>query len=148
MPDRVPSDHDTVTTVRATLATTGSTRRRRLEIPADAAGQFPADEVVRLVVDGSEYHARIETALTEETRVLSGAYDAPRFARSPGDAPDRLGPWLDDVDVAVGDSVLVDVIEAGFKYGVREPGERTVYKATESPDDSLASIAEQVEEDR
>ncbi|WP_135533986.1 MULTISPECIES: hypothetical protein [Halostella] len=148
MADRVPSDHDSVTTVRATLSTAGSTRRRRLELPADAAEEFPADEVVRLVVDGSEFHARIETALTDETRILSGAYDAPRFARSPGDAPDRLGPWLDDVDVAVGDSVLVDVVEPGFKYGVREPGERVVYEATESPDDSLAAIAERVEDER
>lgn len=146
MADRIPSDHDAVTTVRATVATAGSTRRRRVEIPSDAADLFPADEVVRLVVDGAEYHARIEAALTGETRIFSGAYDSPRFARSPGDAPDRLGPWLDGVDVAIGDSVLVDVIEAGFKYGLREPGERVVYEATESPDDSLASIAEQLED--
>ncbi|PSQ26127.1 hypothetical protein BRD03_11380 [Halobacteriales archaeon QS_9_68_17] len=146
MADRVPSDHDSVHTVRAALATTGSTRRPRVEIPADEADRFPADEVIRLVVDGSEYHARIDTALTDDTRVVAGAYDSPRFARSPGDAPNRLLEWIDRADLAVGGSVLVDVVEAEFKYGVRDPGERVVYTATESPDDSLASIAERLED--
>ncbi|NHN48348.1 hypothetical protein G9464_12170 [Halostella sp. JP-L12] len=145
MADRVPSDHDSVHTVRAVLATAGSTRRPRVEIPADEADRFPADEVVRLVVDGTEYHARVETALTDDTRVVAGAYDSPRFARSPGDATNRLLEWIESADVSVGGSVLLDVIEDEFKYGVRQSGERVVYEATESPDDSLASIAEQLE---
>ncbi|WP_135820567.1 DUF7112 family protein [Halostella litorea] len=147
MADRIPSDHDSVTTVRATLGTAGSTRRPRVEVPADDAEQFPADEVVRLVVDGAERHARIETALGDDRRVIPGAYDAPRLARDPGDAPNRLLEWVDATDaVSVGGSVLVDVIEPEFKYGVRAPGERAVYEATESPDESLASIAERLED--
>ncbi|WP_121823661.1 DUF7112 family protein [Halostella salina] len=147
MTDRLPSDHDAVTTVRATLGTVGSTSRPRIEIPADAAHEFPADDVVRLVVDGTERHARIETALGDDRRVIPGAYDAPRLARDPGDAPNRLLAWVDATDaVSVGGSVLVDVVEDGFKYGVRAPGERVVYEATESPDEGLASIAEQLED--
>jgi len=146
MADRIPSDHDAVATVRATLGTVGSTSRPRIEVPADAAHEFP-DGVVRLVVDGTERHAEIGTALGDDRRVIAGAYDAPRLARDPGDAPNRLLSWVDATDaVSVGGSVLVDVVEDGFKYGVRAPGERVVYEATESPDEGLASIAERLED--
>jgi len=47
--------------------------------------------------------------------------------------------------VEFGQSVLVDVIEPGFKYGLREPGQRAFYDATESPDGNLADIAEQLD---
>jgi len=145
MADRVSSDHDSVTTLRATIGTAGSTRRPRVEVSADEADALPADEVVRLVVDGTERHARIETALSDDRRVIPGAYDAPKFARDPGDAANRLLEWVEATDaVSVGGSVLVDVIEPEFKYGVRAPGERVVYEATESPDEGLASIAERL----
>lgn len=161
MADRVASDHESITTVRATLARRGSTSRPAIELPDERADEqcssspdsasprrdadaFPAGEVVRLVVDGSERHAKIEEYAGD--RSIPGAYDAPSMARDPGSASNRLVEWTDDAGLELGQSVLVDVIEEGFKYGVREPGERAFYDATEAPDDSLASIAEQLEE--
>lgn len=144
MADRVASDHDTITTVRATLARRGSTSRPAIELPDERADAFPPGEVVRLVVDGSERHARIEEYAGD--RSIPGAYDAPSIARDPGSASNRLVEWADDAGLELGQSVLVDVVEEGYKYGVRKPGERVFYDATESPDDSLASIAEQLED--
>jgi len=143
MADRVASDHDSITTVRATLARRGSTNRPAIELPdSSGADAFPAGEVVRLVVDGAERHAKIEEYAGD--RSIPGAYDAPSMARDPGSASNRLVDWTDDAGLELGQSVLVDVIEAGFKYGVREPGERVFYDATEAPDDSLASIADEL----
>jgi len=144
MADRVASDHDSITTVRATLARRGSTSRPAIELPDEQADAFPAGEVVRLVVDGAERHAKIEEYAGD--RSIPGAYDAPSMARDPGSASNRLVEWADDAGLELGQSVLVDVIEEGFKYGVREPGERVFYDATEAPDDSLASIAQQLED--
>ena len=145
MADRVASDHQSVTTVRATLARRGSTSRPAVELPEDEADLFPAGDVVRVVLDGDERHARIEDHMGE--RVIPGVYDAPSFARDPGSAENRLVEWVDDAGLELGQSVLVDVVEEEFKYGLREPGERVVYDATEAPDDSLASIAEQLEDE-
>lgn len=146
MTQRVPSDHPSVTTVRATLTRSGGTDRPRVEIPAEYANEFPADEVVRLVLDDAEYRACIERPLTDDGRELRGAYDTPRLARNPDEGENRLSGWTDSAAVEFGGSVLVDVVEAGFKYGLRAPGERAVYEATESPDDSLAAIAERAED--
>jgi hypothetical protein len=146
MADRVASDHSSVTTVRATLARRGSTNRPAIELPDDHADAFPVGDVVRVVLGGDERHARIEEYMGD--RVIPGVYDAPSFARDPGSADNRLVEWADDADLELGQSVLVDVVEEGFKYGVRQPGERVFYEATESPDDSLSSIAKQLDGDR
>jgi len=53
---------------------------------------------------------------------------------------------IDDVDVAFGDSVHFDVVTEGHKYGLRSPGNRAVYTATDGPDSSLADIARSLEE--
>ncbi|PSP85906.1 hypothetical protein BRC83_02095 [Halobacteriales archaeon QS_1_68_17] len=137
MPDRVPSDHDAVETVRAPLSRAGSTRRPRIELPE---GTAPAGEVVRVVLGGEEYHARIERALDGGTEIR-GAYDNARLARVPGDGENRLPAWVETAGVTVGNSVLVDVVVEDFKYGVRAPGERVVYTATEPLTDGLADIA-------
>lgn len=134
MTDRVPSDHPTVETVRATLERRGRTRSR-LSLPDD--DRFPLD-IVRLVLDGDTSHARIES--NRAGPEINGAYDNARLARErTGD--DRLEEWRAESDIDYGRSVLVDVVEPGFLYGVREPGERAVYEAVESPDESLAAIA-------
>jgi hypothetical protein len=146
MADRISSDHSSLKTVRATLVRSGGLDRPKVEIPAEDADHFPSDELVRVVADDAEYRARIESPLDEDGREIRGLYETPRIARNPGEGENHLSTWLDGTNVEFGQSVLVDVIEAGFKYGLREPGQRTFYEATESPDDSLSSIAEKLDE--
>ncbi|WP_132059157.1 DUF7112 family protein [Halorussus amylolyticus] len=145
MADRISSDHSSLTTVRATLVRSGGLDRPKVVIPDDSADLFPADELVRIVADDAEYRARIESPLTGEGREIRGLYDSPTLARNPGEAENRLESWLETTGIEFDQSVLVDVIEAGFKYGFREPGERAFYEATESPDESLADIANQLD---
>lgn len=144
MTDRVSSDHPSVRTVRGTL--TETTTGVRLEIPADDREAFPTDEVVRIVLDGDERFALVERSLTGEDLSIPGAYDAPRFARDPRDGTDRLQSWADDHGIRSGGSVLVDVVEPDFLYGLRSPGETSVYDAKEPPDESLSSIANDLDE--
>mgnify|MGYP000276436339 CR=1 FL=1 len=145
MADRISSDHASLPTVRATLARSGALDRPKVDISGDAADRFPAEEVVRVVADETEYRARIESPLTGDGREIRGLYETPEFARNPGEGENLLGEWVDSTGVEFGQSVLVDVVEPGFKYGLREPGERAFYDATESPDDSLADIAESLD---
>jgi hypothetical protein len=145
MADRISSDHSSLTTVRATLVRSGGLDRPKVEIPDDDADQFPDGELVRVVADDTEYRAHIESPLTGDGREIRGLYESPTLARNPEDGENRLGDWADGTGVEFGQSVLVDVIEAGFKYGLREPGERAVYEATESPHDGLADIAERLD---
>jgi len=144
MTQRVSSD--TTETVRATLAQAGATNRANIEVPADDEDAFPADEIVRIVMDDTKYHARIERPLTGDGRLIRGVYDTPRLARNPGEGENRLTEWFADSNRSFGQSVLIDVVESGFKYGIREPGSRAVYEATEAPNGSLADIAQQVED--
>jgi hypothetical protein len=142
--DRLPSDHDAVETHRAGLEHVGRTDRPKVVVPDDAT--VPVDEVDRLVVDGRTCHARVETNLHGDPEI-TGAFDTPTLAREPGDGENRLETWVADADVTVGGSVLLDVVTEGFKYGLRAPGERTVYEATEKPDAGLSAIAEDLGED-
>jgi hypothetical protein len=138
--DRLPSDHPSIETVRATLARRGRTRSR-LELPAD--DRFPLT-TTRLVLDGDVSHTRIESARDDGVEI-NGAYGNVRLARE-RDGEDRLEAWRRAVDIDYGRSVLVDVVEPGFLYGVREPGERVVYEAVESPDEGLAAIARDLDD--
>lgn len=140
MADRVASDSPAVTTARVELTTSGATDRPVVRIPADAAVVPPAD-VCRLVLDDTEYHAPFERALTGEATEVSGAYDTPSTARE-RDGENSLRAWVETADVRVGGSVLLDEVTPEFKYGLRAPGERAVYDATEAPSDSLSSIAD------
>ncbi|MFB6270406.1 MAG: hypothetical protein ABEH83_10705, partial [Halobacterium sp.] len=92
-----------------------------------------------------EYHAELDENASGQP-VVRGVYDSPSLARDPGTAPDRLAAWIADNDLDAGRSVHVDVVEPGFKYGVRAPGESATYEAVSSPDDSLADIAASLEE--
>ncbi|MFB6165003.1 MAG: hypothetical protein ABEJ31_07575 [Haloarculaceae archaeon] len=145
MPDRVPSDHDAVETIRATLERVGRTDRLKVTLPADAADALPAGDVVRLVLDGRTRHSRVETDF-DGAAELRGAFDSPTLARDPGAGTDRLAEWADAAGRSAGQSVLLDVVTDGYKYGLRAPGERAVYEATEAPSDSLSSIARDLEE--
>lgn len=144
MPDRVASDNPGVETVDATLARHGGTDRPKVTVPADAAADLP-ESVVRLVLDGSEYCARFAPPVTGDGLELRGAYDTPAAVRDPGDAPNRLVEWVDSVGLDASRTVHLDVVEPGFRYGLRAPGERAVYDATGTPDEGLAAIAERLD---
>jgi hypothetical protein len=138
MVDRVPSDHASVSTHRAEIERSGGTRRPCLRLPADVG--LDDGDVVRLVLDGTERHERVD--VDARGPLLRGAYDNRRLARTPGEGTNRLVEWLHATGRDPGQSVDVDVVEAGSLYGVRVPGERVVYEVTESPDSSLSDIAE------
>jgi len=136
VPERVPSDHPSVTTHRAHLARSGGTRRPCLRLP-DV--DVEPGTIVRLVLDGTTRHARVD----EDARglVVRGAYDNRQRARE-REGPNRLVEWARRHDRRPDDAVEVDVVDAGYCYGLRVPGTRAVYDAVERPDDSLSSIAE------
>jgi len=140
MADRVASDSPAVMSARVDLTTSGATDRPVVRIPPDADVTPPTD-VLRLVVADTEYHAPFERHLTGDAIEVAGAYDTPSMARE-RDGENRLRAWVEAADVRIGGSVLLDEVTPGFKYGLRAPGERAVYEATEAPDDSLSSIAE------
>jgi hypothetical protein len=139
--DRVPSDHPSVDSVRAELVRAGRTDRPRVALLEKAADRFPDGEVVRLVVDGAERFTRVDGGDRGDRRQLRGAHETPADARDRHAGSDHLGDWQDAHDVRFGGAVLVDVVEDGYKYGLRAPGERAVYESG-SPDSSLADIAE------
>lgn len=145
MADRVSSDHPSVRTVRATC--TETTTGVRLEFPADDQDAFPLEEVVRVVLDGEERFARIDRALTDDHYLIRGVFATPDDARGAGSGPDLLATWVDDHDVRVGGSVLVDVVEREFCYGLREPGATAYYDAHEPPSSGLQDIARGLEDD-
>ncbi|ELY65409.1 DUF7112 family protein [Natronococcus jeotgali] len=139
MADRVSSDHPSVRTVRSTRTETAT--GSKLEVPAEDRDAFFPDEVVRIVLGGTERFARVERALTGEELSVPGVYDTPELARNPGEGTDRLEEWIDDHSIRSGGSVLIDVVESDFLYGLREPGETNFYDAREPPSDSLSDIA-------
>lgn len=137
MADRLPSDHDAVETHRATVSQVGRTGRPQIEIPEHLAPD--EEEVLRVVLDGEEYHGRVETSLDGDP-VIRRVADNARLVRE-GEGQNRLSAWFDGLDVAFGDSVHLDVVTEDHKYGLRSPGTRVVYTATDAPDSSLADIA-------
>lgn len=147
MADRVASDHPDVATVRATVVRAGRTDRKRVAVDAEDAHHLPTGEVVRLVLDGDEYFVRPDSQLDGEGCEIRGAYDRPDEARDLGSAPNRLTDWFDDHDRPYGGSVLLDVVDPGHRYGLREPGARAVYDDPGTPDDGLASIARNLQDD-
>lgn len=140
MPDRVVADHPSVHTVRATLVRAGRTTRPRVAIPAAEAVRFPAGEVVRLVVDGRERFTLVAAGRGDDGPQLRGAFGTPDAAHDPAAGTDRLPDWQAAAGVDLGGSVLVDVVEPGYRYGLRAPGERATYDAGRPPD-GLRDIA-------
>jgi hypothetical protein len=152
---RVPSDDGSVPSVRVTLARSGGTRRPCVRIPDDDAlddrvesGKCEAlslvdGDIVRLVIDREEYHARVAT--DARGRLIRGAFDDRRLARTPGEGRNRLTDWLDSRGREPDDVVVLDVVVPGEQYGLRVPGERTVYDARRGPRSSLADIARDVD---
>ncbi|AXR76916.1 DUF7112 family protein [Natrarchaeobaculum sulfurireducens] len=145
MADRVSSDHPSVQTIRATC--TETTTGVRLELPADERDAVPVDDVVRVVLDDDERFAMVERALTGDDRWIRGVYETPSNARDPSGAVDLLASWVDDHDVRAGGSVLIDVVEPEFLYGLRKPGATAYYDAHEPPSQGLQDIARGLEDE-
>lgn len=141
MDDRISSDHSTVETVTGTVGRFGGTTRPAIELPESTA--LVDGDCVRIVLDETEYHTVIRARAGGVTLITSVAR-TPRQARERSDRTDHLGTWLQDHDLSVGRSVLVDVVEPKFRYGLRAPGESTTYPSR-SPDDGLSAIANQYE---
>jgi hypothetical protein len=140
--DRIPSDHEAVETHRATIESIGRTGRPRVVLPDDC--DLSVDESIVLALDGTQYHARVESSLDSDA-VVTHAADNRRLARE-RDGENRLATWVESADVSIGGSAHFDVIRSGHQYGLRTPGRRVVYTAIEQPDSSLSSIARKFEE--
>ncbi|MGQ4554321.1 DUF7112 family protein [Halobellus sp. GM3] len=137
MSERVPSDHPSVGNLRASLARSGATRRPCLRLPDDA--ELEADDVVRLLLDGEATHARVVSDATG--LLLRGAYDNERLVREPREGENRLLEWCDEHGRGPDDAVVLDELDPGFCYGLREPGDRLVYDVPARPNQSLRDIA-------
>ena len=130
---------DGVDTVRAEIVESGALDRPKVRLPDGTA----PEGVVRVDAVGSTYHAPVTVALDGDLE-LRGLYDNARMARE-RDGDNRLAAWVDENGLAPGRTVLVDVVVDGQQYGLRAPGEEAVYRVVDSPDDDLASIAEDLD---
>lgn len=133
--------HEAVETVSGRVERVGGTRRRQVVAP----GVEPCeDDVVRVDLDGSTYRAPVDVSDAGDL-VFRGAYDAPSQARN-RTGTDHLTAFLDDHGLDAGRTIHVDVVEPGFRYGLRAPGQTATYRATGQPNSSLADIARNLDE--
>lgn len=142
MPDRVPSDHPSIDTHRVRVAHHGR-RSRRLIVPASVV---PLDTVIRVHVADRTRFARPQSLPSEaDDASLAGAYETPDAARDPPTGENALSAWLSTHGVGPGESVLLDVIVPDRQYGLRLPGERSVYRPIDVETESLQSIARELD---
>ena len=133
--------HESVESVAGVVERVGGTRRRQIV----ATGlEPPTDDVVRLDVDGSTYRAPVSSS-TEGHLAFRGAYDSPNQARTRS-GTNYLTEFLEDHGLEPGRTVHVDVVDEGFRYGVRAPGQDATYRTTGGPKSSLADIARSLDE--
>lgn len=142
MPDRIAHDHPTIETVTGILDRHGGTNRPEVRFE-DAIGLNDGD-MIRLVLEGVEYRSKVGVS-ANGTTTIRGAYETPRIARSPGSGTNAMVEWVAGREIERGRSVHLDVVEPGFKYGLRAPGETATY-ATGRPDRNLADIANRLED--
>ena len=138
MADRVPSDHDAVETHRTAVERVGRTPWPRIPLPE--AVEAAAGDVVRVSLEGETCHAQVQVPLGGG-RDIRGAFANARLARTEGEGENRLHAWLDTVGLSAGEPVLLDAVTPGHEYGLRRPGHRVVYAATDPPPTGLADIA-------
>lgn len=133
--------HDAVENVAGVVERVGGTRRRQVV----ATGiDLPVDDIVRLDVEGSTYRAPVSQS-SDGHLAFRGAYDSPTQARE-GSGTNHLADFIAANDLEPGRTVHVDVVEAGFRYGVRAPGQSATYRETGAPRSSLADIARSLDE--
>lgn len=144
---RLPSNvtdfvtHESLETITGRVARVGGTRRRQVVAPNL---EPPDDDVVRVDLDGSTYRAPVDVTGDGEL-AFRGAFDSPTQARN-RTGTDQLPAFLDDHDLDTGRTIHVDVVEIGFRYGLRAPGQQATYRATGQPPSSLADIARNLDE--
>jgi len=148
---RVPSDDEDVASIRVSLARSGGTRRPCVRLPSDddlakrvesgvcESLSMSAGDVVRVVIDREERHAPVTA--DSNGALIRGAFDNRRLARETGAGTNRLAEWLAEHGSEPGESIVLDVVVPEELYGLRIPGERTVYEANRGPRSSLADIA-------
>jgi hypothetical protein len=141
MSERIAHDNPTVETLEGTLERYGRTNRPEIRVREPLADP---GTVVRLVLDGSEYRSQVQTT-TGGGSAIRGAFPTPRQAREPASGEDVLADWVTARDLDWGRTVHVDVVDAGFRYGIRAPGETATYP-TGRPDAGLADIAGSLED--
>ncbi|ERG96027.1 hypothetical protein [Haloquadratum walsbyi] len=146
MAGRLPSDHDQVQSYRASLTRSGRIRRPSLQLPTEIT--LTENEIIRLLLDEQQTHARVSVAsVTADEQVIRGAFENSRVARTPGDGENLLNKWCEKHDLEIGDAVEIDVLDAGFCYGLRSPGDRVVYSVPSRPNESLHNIASNLDHD-
>lgn len=133
--------HDSVENVAGIVERVGGTRRRQV-VATDI--EPPTDDVVRLDIDGSTYRAPVSQSGLGHL-AFRGAYDSPSQARS-RTGTNHLAEFLDDHGLEPGRTVHVDIVEPGFRFGVRAPGANATYRTTGAPNSSLADIARSLDE--
>lgn len=141
MSERVTHDHPTIETVEATVKRQGGTTRPEIQVNEEL--DVDTGDLVRVVLDGSEYRVPIEHA-SDGKPVFRHANSSPRLARNPQGAENALVDWVEKRELSFGRTVSVDIVEPGFKYGLRSPGESAVYSGGK-PTDSLAGIAKNLD---
>lgn len=137
MGSRVQHDHPTVETIAATLERRGGTSRPSIRFPD--AEDVSAGDAIRLVLDGTEYHTKIRRRADGDLAITTVA-ETPRLVQNPSSGSNPLPTWMDDHDLSFSRTVYVDIVEPGFRYGLRAPGESVTY-TTGRPDKNLQDIA-------
>lgn len=145
MSDRIHHDHPSIDTVRGTLDRAGSTAHPKLVLP-EKLSLFP-EGVVHITLGGQQYHARIDRSFDGVPEIRS-VYDNARLVREGAreSSVNRFREWFEGTDLDYGRSVHVDVIESGHQYAIRRPGAEAVYTVVPQPDQSLADIADSLED--
>ncbi|MGM0372602.1 MAG: DUF7112 family protein [Halobacteriota archaeon] len=141
MVERIAHDHPTVETRSATIERRGRTTRPEIRIAGDL--DVEPGSLIRLVLDGHEYRAPIEKR-DDGTPVIRHAAETPRLARNRSAGENALVEWVEASGLEIGRSVEFDIVEPGYRYGLRKPGERATYESGR-PEDSLSSIAENLD---
>lgn len=142
MTDRISSDHDAIDSYRVHLSTVGRTRRLQVVLPTEL--ECSIDDVVSVSLEEEPRHAQV-TAGLDGKPTLQGVYATRQLARTQS-GEDELGDWLDDHGLSDEDPLSLDILRAGYAYGLRRPGERVVYSPPEPPDSSLQDIADSLDE--
>ncbi|MFB6086310.1 MAG: hypothetical protein ABEJ84_05840 [Halodesulfurarchaeum sp.] len=142
MPDRIAHDHPTVETIAARIERHGGTTRP--EVVIEEPLEVEPETLVRLVLSGREYRARVE-ASDSGSVAFRHAARSPTGARSPGTGKNALTAWIETRELEIGRPLHLDVVDSGFRYGLRAPGEDVTYDVSR-PDHSLAAIARNLDE--
>jgi hypothetical protein len=80
--------------------------------------------------------------------IIAAVYPTAAGCRRQGRRGDLLGPWLNAIDAAVGDPLILDELVPDAWYGLRQPGRRRIYEVPRAPDESLAAIAARIDGSR